>query len=182
MRPQLRRIGSLVAGAALLLAACGGPSATSSGAPVAPSAQATTTASAIPTATPFPVTAPPARTAAPSATPVPTAALAPSPTAVPTAAPTAAAATIQDKIVEPSETNYLSWTYAPDTLTIHVGDHVVWTNTGQAAHTVTADGGTFDSGSLNTGQTWTFVFSKAGTYAYHCTFHPWMKGTVIVVP
>jgi plastocyanin len=100
---------------------------------------------------------------------------------VPSAAQQAAAATLQAKIIEPSATNYLGWTYAPDTLTVHLGDHVVWTNIGQAAHTVTADGGAFDSGSLNTHQTWTFVFSKVGTYAYHCTFHPWMKGTVTVV-
>jgi len=111
----------------------------------------------------------------------PTVAFAPSPTPVPSAAQQAAAATVQAKIVEPSATNYLGWTYAPDTLTVHVGDHVVWSNIGQAAHTVTADGGAFDSGSLNTHQTWTFVFSKVGTYAYHCTFHPWMKGTVTVV-
>jgi plastocyanin len=62
-----------------------------------------------------------------------------------------------------------------------VGTTVVWTNTGAVAHTVTADdGASFDSGSLDPKATFALTPAAAGTFAYHCTFHPWMKGTLSV--
>ena len=88
---------------------------------------------------------------------------------------------MQARIVEPSS-DYNSWTFDPDNLTVHRGDTIVWTNAGQAAHTATADDKvTFDSGALTHGQQFRWVAAKAGTFPYHCTFHPWMKGTVTVV-
>jgi len=86
---------------------------------------------------------------------------------------------VPDQIVQP-DVGALSWGYNPATLNIHVGDTVLWSNTGVLPHTVTADDGSFDSGLLNTGDTWNMTFSSAGTYSFHCTPHPWMKGTVIV--
>jgi plastocyanin len=74
----------------------------------------------------------------------------------------------------------LSWGYAPPSITIHVGDSITWTNVGSYQHTVTADDGSFDSGLLNNGATWSMTFNSAGAFAYHCSPHPWMKGTVIV--
>jgi plastocyanin len=51
------------------------------------------------------------------------------------------------------------------------------------AHTVTADQETtFDSGTVDPRAVWSFTFSSPGTFDYHCTFHPWMKGTVSVSP
>jgi plastocyanin len=38
----------------------------------------------------------------------------------------------------------------------------------------------FDSGSIAADSSWTHVASKAGEYAYGCTFHPTMKGTIEV--
>jgi plastocyanin len=70
--------------------------------------------------------------------------------------------------------------FAPDSLRAEVGQSVRWTNQDGAAHTVTADDGAFDSGSLAGGKEFSFAFDRAGTYAYHCNIHPGMKGTVTV--
>jgi hypothetical protein len=63
-----------------------------------------------------------------------------------------------------------------------VGDTVLWRNGDVMNHTATSDGVGFDSGYLAPGSTFSFVFSKAGRYAYHCTIHKFMKGVVVVVP
>jgi plastocyanin len=91
-----------------------------------------------------------------------------------------AATAVPAKIVEPSPSNFQTWTFSPSILTIHVGDTVAWTNTGQANHTVT-NTGVFDSDNLAPGAVFSFSFSKPGTYNYQCTYHPWMKGTVDVL-
>jgi plastocyanin len=85
------------------------------------------------------------------------------------------------KIIEPAFRPPREWSYAPDQLAVEVGTTVVWTNTGAVAHTVTADDGTsFDSGSIEPKATFALTPTAAGTFAYHCTFHPWMKGTLTV--
>jgi plastocyanin len=76
--------------------------------------------------------------------------------------------------------------FAPDAITIVIGTNntVTWTNNDSAPHTVTSTGapssGSFDSGSIAPGQTWTHTFTTAGTYHYTCSYHSWMKGTIIV--
>lgn len=70
--------------------------------------------------------------------------------------------------------------YVPATLHLNVGQRVTFTNTSDAAHTVTADNGAFDSGNIGQGASWTFTATKAGTFAYHCIYHPNMHGTVVV--
>jgi len=76
--------------------------------------------------------------------------------------------------------------FAPDAITIVIGTNntVTWTNNDSAPHTVTSTGtpssGTFDSGSIAPGQTWTHTFTAAGTYHYTCSYHSWMKGTIVV--
>lgn len=47
-------------------------------------------------------------------------------------------------------------------------------------HTVTADDGSFDSGTLVGGQSFTFTFTKPGTFAYRCTIHSQMRESVII--
>jgi len=81
-----------------------------------------------------------------------------------------------------SAVNTTTTYYSPTTITVVIGvnNTVTWTNNDNIAHTVTADNGVFDSGLLNQGQTWTYTFTTPGTYAYHCSIHPWMKGTVVV--
>ena len=69
--------------------------------------------------------------------------------------------------------------YSPATLTIKVGTTVVWKNASAAAHTVT-DGTKVKSPVIAPGGTFSFTFTKKGTYSYHCIFHSFMKGTIVV--
>ena len=73
-----------------------------------------------------------------------------------------------------------NFAFSPATLKVKVGQKVSWTNQQQGvAHTVTADGGTFDH-PMPSGATFSFAFTKAGSFAYHCTIHPSMHGTIVV--
>jgi plastocyanin len=65
-------------------------------------------------------------------------------------------------------------------VTIATGTAVVWKNNDDDPHTVTADDGSFDSKGLGQGDTFRHVFAKAGTFPYHCSAHPYMKGVVVV--
>ena len=57
---------------------------------------------------------------------------------------------------------------------------VRWVNNGSVAHTVTADRGAFNSRPLAPGDTFSFAFTAAGTFDYHCEIHPTMKGQVVI--
>ncbi len=70
--------------------------------------------------------------------------------------------------------------YGPATVTIRVGDTVTWTNRDPVEHTATATNGSFDTGLLGTDASASIRFTRAGTYAYLCTPHPDMRGTVVV--
>lgn len=70
--------------------------------------------------------------------------------------------------------------FSPKAFTVAVGTPVSWFNGDTTDHTVTGDDGSFDSGNLPPGGRWTHTFTEPGTYAYHCTPHPWMKGTIVV--
>lgn len=65
-------------------------------------------------------------------------------------------------------------------LEIALGTTVEWRNDDAVIHTVTADDRGFDSGNIGAGQAWRFTFTRPGTYAYHCTTHPFMQGKVVV--
>lgn len=73
--------------------------------------------------------------------------------------------------------------YSPDNLTLVIGvnNTVTWTNNDSSIHTVTANDGSFDSGYLNPGDSFTHTFTTAGVYEYHCQLHPWMVGYVTVL-
>lgn len=73
-----------------------------------------------------------------------------------------------------------NFAYDPATLTVAPGTVVRFVNDDDEAHTVTARDGSFDSGGLGTGDIWTHTFAKAGSYAYFCEMHPYMKGKVTV--
>ena len=64
-------------------------------------------------------------------------------------------------------------------LTITAGASVKWTNNDAYSHTVTADDGSFDSGSIAPGGTYSHTFAVAGTYNYHCSIHPGMKASIV---
>ncbi len=81
---------------------------------------------------------------------------------------------------DPSDT-ISDFKFTPASITIHVGDSITWTNNGPTDHTATATDHSFDTGILHKGQSASHTFSQAGTFAYICTLHPFMKGTVVVV-
>ena len=82
-----------------------------------------------------------------------------------------------------SAVSIAGFAFAPAGITINVGDTVRWTNNEGSAifHTSTADNGTWDSKVLANGQSFSFTFTVAGTFAYHCAVHPSMRGSVTVV-
>jgi plastocyanin len=102
-----------------------------------------------------------------------------------TATPTSTATSPQTAEVEieagaayPNSTGY-----SPATITVVIGvnNTVKWTNNDIAPHTVTATDHSFDSGNMNQGDSWSYTFTQPGIYTYFCTYHPWMKATVIVI-
>ncbi|HZD23626.1 MAG TPA: copper-containing nitrite reductase [Acidimicrobiia bacterium] len=71
--------------------------------------------------------------------------------------------------------------YSVNVLRVPVGTTVTWTNTDPGMfHTVTAVDGSFDSGFLEEGGTFSYTFETAGEFEYFCTPHPWMRAKVIV--
>ena len=72
-----------------------------------------------------------------------------------------------------------NFAFVPDHLTVSIGDTVVWKNEDSAPHTATADN-EFDSKQLDMGQSWSFVARKKGSYPYICTYHPYMKGELVI--
>ena len=70
--------------------------------------------------------------------------------------------------------------FQPASLTIAVGDTVVFTNQDNAPHTATDDAGAFDTGRLNKGESGELTFANPGQFAYHCAFHGRMVGAITV--
>lgn len=101
--------------------------------------------------------------------------------AVAVAAPLPLAALAQGtaavSMVEDSPEHYA---FSPGSTTMPVGTTVTWTDRSDTAHTVTSDSGAFGSSVLQPNQTFRFTFSKAGTFAYHCSIHSYMHGTIVV--
>lgn len=75
-----------------------------------------------------------------------------------------------------------NFAFAPGKLVVKVGTTVTWTNQDTDAHTVTStgSGGPLKSAALGTGGTFSYTFTKPGTYDYLCTIHPFMTATVTV--
>lgn len=141
--------------------------APSAGLGASPGASVVPLPSEVATASPA---ASPSLTFDPCASPAPVPGASPGlPVESPLASPAAAAsATVKD------------FEFDPATLTVAVGTTVTWTNEGPSDHTVTADDGAFDSGTIAQGGTFDQTLDAPGTFAYHCTIHPDMKGTVTV--
>jgi plastocyanin len=70
--------------------------------------------------------------------------------------------------------------YERPEVTVTPGTTVVWVNRDPVAHSVIADGGTFDSGLIDPGRRFAWTFGDEGTYTYHCMPHPFMRGRVVV--
>ena len=77
--------------------------------------------------------------------------------------------------------------FVPATITVAAGTTITWTNNDSMPHTVTSDTGLFDSGTISgsgaygAGGSYSYTFITAGTFPYHCTTHPMMTATVIVI-
>jgi plastocyanin len=79
-----------------------------------------------------------------------------------------------------STVEIMNFMFMPGSLTVPVGTTVTWKFDDSTDHTVSADDNSFASSPMANGQTFTHTFSTAGTVAYHCSIHPFMKGTIIV--
>lgn len=117
-------------------------------------------------APPAAITAPAANTAPPASTPS---------AANPHAAHSGGAST---EIEQP----LLDDRYSPARLTIQAGQTVSWVNNGRNLHTITSFTDLWDSGSLASGETFSFTFEKAGSYTFYCRQHLFtgMRGTITV--
>lgn len=70
-------------------------------------------------------------------------------------------------------------TFTPSLMTLTAGKPVAWINDDNLVHRVTADDGSFDSGDIQPGATFSQTFNVPGTFPYHCKYHKGMTGTVI---
>jgi plastocyanin len=76
-----------------------------------------------------------------------------------------------------------NYKYAPASIEVKKGATVSFTNSDSTPHTATSKKkGVFDSGDVTKGKPKRVTFSKAGTFAYYCVYHPYMAGTVKVDP
>ncbi len=69
--------------------------------------------------------------------------------------------------------------YRPPTLTVAAGAKVVFHNSSGTAHTATRRG-SFDTGTIRPGRSVSIRFNSPGTFAYHCSIHPFMHGKIVV--
>jgi plastocyanin len=71
--------------------------------------------------------------------------------------------------------------FAPESVSVSVGDAVTWVNNDTVGHDVTGDDfKSGDAGAMQNGDTFVQTFDKAGTFDYVCTVHPGMEGSVTV--
>ncbi|PKK82928.1 MAG: hypothetical protein CVT49_11075 [candidate division Zixibacteria bacterium HGW-Zixibacteria-1] len=70
--------------------------------------------------------------------------------------------------------------FNPAALTINTGTTVRWTNNHSLPHTTTSDNAAWDSGTLSTGQSFSYTFDTAGEFPYHCNIHPSMTASITV--
>jgi plastocyanin len=70
--------------------------------------------------------------------------------------------------------------FVPASVTINQNDSITWTNNDTIDHQVVANSGSFASPILKAGKSWTRVFRNGGTFRYHDSLHPTLRGTVVV--
>ena len=73
-----------------------------------------------------------------------------------------------------------NFTFKDAVVTVNRGATVTWTNGDDIPHTVVARDGSFKSKVLDTGDQFSFTFSKTGQFGYYCSLHPHMTGTIVV--
>jgi plastocyanin len=79
--------------------------------------------------------------------------------------------------------NIVNMLFTPSQITAAKGGTVTWTNNDSTTHTVVDDlsniGGP-NSGDIKPGDKYSFTFNKTGSFQYHCSIHPSMRGTIVV--
>jgi plastocyanin len=80
----------------------------------------------------------------------------------------------------PASVTVADMAFSAASVTVAVGESVTWTFEDPVSHTSTSDQGFWDSGTRSGGATYSRAFTSAGTFAYHCTIHPMMRGKVSV--
>ena len=78
------------------------------------------------------------------------------------------------------EVNIDNFAFTPKELTVKAGTTIVFHNRDDIPHSVVGSNGEFHSKALDTDDSFSFTFTKVGTYAYHCEIHPFMQATVVV--
>ncbi len=80
----------------------------------------------------------------------------------------------------PGVVKVVDYTFSPPEMKIAVGQTVTWNFADEAGHDVVSTDRTFQSEVLSSGGKYSFTFTRAGTFDYFCSIHPYMKGKVIV--
>jgi plastocyanin len=80
------------------------------------------------------------------------------------------------------EVNIDNFAFTPKELTVKAGTTIVFHNRDDIPHSVVGSTGEFHSKALDTDDSFSFTFPKAGTYDYSCGLHPRMQGRIVVTP
>jgi plastocyanin len=80
------------------------------------------------------------------------------------------------------EVNIDNFAFTPKELTVKAGTTIVFRNRDDIPHSVVGSKGEFHSKALDTDESFSFTFAKAGSYAYSCGLHPRMQGRIVVTP
>lgn len=102
---------------------------------------------------------------------------APAPTPTPTPGPVGQSTPVSIPV---GAENLGNRAFAPDEADVAVGTTVTWTNNDVVTHTSTSNNGVWSSGNVGPGGQFSFTFTTAGTFSYHCSIHPGMVGSVVV--
>jgi len=87
-------------------------------------------------------------------------------------------ATVEDKPA--AQVKIDNFVFSPNPLTVPAGSAIRWVNHDDIPHNVVSDDKSFKSRALDTDESFTYTFTKPGTYTYFCSIHPKMTGKVIV--
>lgn len=150
--------------------------------PAPPWVSGTTTSSATESSTLVPVdTTIPVTSASATQPAAPTPAQPTSKPAQPTSTPAQLTPTPSPAFAMSAHVSIQDNKFVDRTVTIGAGGTVTWRHDGEVPHNLIA--AAFDSGLMDSGETFSFTFSTPGTYQYECTIHTLprpMSGTVVV--
>ena len=78
----------------------------------------------------------------------------------------------------------VNFEFKPMKVVVKPGTKVTWTNDDSSIHDIkdTSPLATPVSSSLSKGDTFSITYAQPGTYSYECGIHPYMTGSVEVVP